>query len=89
MERHCQRRIHLGGLQTVAPGKPELLEAEPGRAAEAALQSLFRLQALGQAPEDPHGAARIVRRTGPVRVGVRVHQVGDDAGALFGHGPVS
>lgn len=75
MERQCQRRVH-GILETVVTGEPQLLEAEPGRAAQAALQPLHRVQAVGQAPEDPDGAARFVRRQRAVPVGVRVYQVG-------------
>lgn len=75
MERHRQRRFHGGLVDTVVAGEPQLLEAEPGRATEAALQPLHRVQTVGQAPEDPDGAARFVRRQATVRVGVRVHQV--------------
>jgi len=59
----------------VVTGEPQLLEAEPGSATEAALQPLHRVQTVGQAPEDPNGATRFVRRQAAVRVGVRVHQV--------------
>lgn len=76
MERQCQRRIH-GVLETLVTGEPQLLESEPGRTAEAALQPLHRVQAVGQAPKDPDNSARFVQRQGVVRMGVRVHQVGD------------
>jgi len=75
VERQCQCRVH-GILETVVTGEPQLLEAEPGGAAEAALQPLHRVQAVGQAPEDPDGAAWFVRRQRAVPVGVRVYQVG-------------
>jgi len=42
----------------VVTGEPQLLEAEPGGAEEAALQPLHRVQAVGQAPEDPDTVQR-------------------------------
>jgi len=75
VERQCQRRVH-GVLEPLVTGEPQLLEAEPGRTAEAALQPLHRVQAAGQAPEDPDNSARFVLRQRAVRVGVRVQQVG-------------
>jgi len=75
VERQCQCGVH-GILETVVTGEPQLLDGEPGGPAEAGLQPLHRVQAVGQAPEDPDGAARFVRRKRAVSVGVRVYQVG-------------